>query len=131
MLPLSQPQLCTNPPGFRDGTLVKCMEFILSPFLNYNFIFISLVFSRRGVWRKEKGRREAVKSTSKIFLLPPPYFCAVSELSAPSKVERFNGSCRDTNLFPMKLGLTRHVMNTMKTEFGVGTFIIWLITPLG
>lgn len=61
MLPLSQPQLCTNPPGFRDGTLVKCVEFILSPFLNYNFIFISLVFSRRGVWRKEKGRREAVK----------------------------------------------------------------------
>lgn len=59
MLPLAQPQLCTNPPGFRDGTLVKCMEFILSPFLNYGFIFISLVFSRGGVREERKRKKEA------------------------------------------------------------------------
>ena len=72
MLPLAQPQLCTNPPGFRDGTLLKCMEFILSPFLNYDFI--SLVFSRGGVReqrkRKEGGREMCCRS--KIFL-----FCFV------------------------------------------------------
>jgi hypothetical protein len=37
------------------------VEFILSPFLNYDFIFISLAFSRGGVGRRRKGRREAGK----------------------------------------------------------------------
>lgn len=79
--------------------------------------------------RKEGGSEIDFQDFS--FTPPHPYFCVVSTLSAPSKVERFNRSCRDTNLIPMKLGLTRHVMNTIKTELGVRTFIIWLINPLG
>ena len=135
-LPLAQPQLCTNPPGFRDGTLVKCVEFILSPFLNYGFIFISLVFSRGGVGKKGKGRRQGNRLPrffSSFFSFFPlsPYFCFVSELPAPIKGEGFNGSCRHTNLIPMKLGFRRQVMNTMKTELEVRAFILSLMNPLG
>lgn len=60
------------------------MEFILSPFLNYDFIFISLVFSRGG-FREERKRKEGGREicySSKAFVL----FCFVSELLAISKV---------------------------------------------
>lgn len=72
------------------------MEFILSPFPNYDFIFISLVFSRGGVKRRGKGRKEAGK-----YRFKEGFFVVLSELLAVSKVQGLNGSCRDPNLIPM------------------------------
>lgn len=42
--------------GSEMELLVKCMEFILSPFLNYDFILISFAFSRGGVREKRKKK---------------------------------------------------------------------------
>ena len=86
------------------------MEFILGPFLNYGFIFISLVFSRGGV-REERKRKEGGREIC--YRFKEGFF--VSELLAVSKAEGFNGSCRDAKLIPMELELRRHVTNTMKT----------------
>lgn len=55
------------------------MEFILSPFLNYDFIFIPLAFSRGGV-RAERKRKEGGREMCyrfKAFVL----FCFVLFLS--------------------------------------------------
>lgn len=74
------------------------MEFILSPFLNYGFIFISQESSRGGV-REERERKEGGRETG--------YRCkevwvvvVVPELLAVSKTEGFNGACGDVNLIP-------------------------------
>lgn len=88
------------------------MEFILSPFLNYGFIFISLAFSRGGV-REERKRKERGRETC--YRFKAGFVVVVSELLAVSRVEGFNASCRDANLIARKLELRRHVTNTMKT----------------
>lgn len=92
------------------------MEFILHPFLNYDFIFISLAFSRGGVRekRKRKKRGREIWYRFKGFLL-----LFVSQLLSVSKVEGFSGSCRDANFIPMKPEPRRHITNTMKTYIEV------------
>lgn len=91
------------------------MEFILSPFLNYDFIFISLAFSRGGVReerkRKEGGREMCYRFKTFFFF----FLFNVSELLAVCRVKGFNGSCRDANFIPRKPEPRRHVTNTMKT----------------
>lgn len=89
------------------------------------FLWCSL---EEGLERKEKEGGGEGNRLPRFFFLSffslSPYFCFVSELPAPSKVEGFKGSCRDTNHIPVKLGFRRHVMNTMKTKLEVSTFIL-------
>lgn len=86
------------------------MEFILSPFLNYDFIFISLAYSRGGVGEERKG-----KDGGRGICYRFKAFVVIAEPLAVSKVQGFNGSRSKADLIPTELELRRHVTNAMKT----------------
>lgn len=98
------------------------MEFILSSFLNYGFIFISLAFSRGGVSREERKRKEGGREIC--YRFKEVFVCLFLSCSLSAKIKGFNGSCRDANLIPMEPELRGRVTNTMKTQLEVRATVI-------